>query len=84
MKLIDPKETSNRELFAQMLGAIGPRPIAFASTVNKAGEVNLSPFSFFNAFSSNPPILVFSPARSGRDGTLKHLGKHLRSARGRH
>ncbi|MGB0526042.1 MAG: flavin reductase family protein [Flammeovirgaceae bacterium] len=77
MKIIDPKETSNRELFGHMLGAIGPRPIAFASTVNKAGEVNLSPFSFFNAFSSNPPILVFSPSRSGRDGTLKNTLENI-------
>lgn len=72
MKIIDPKESSNRELFGYMLGAIGPRPIAFASTVDKNGNVNLSPFSFFNAFSSNPPILVFSPSRSGRDGSLKN------------
>ncbi|WP_407635421.1 flavin reductase family protein [Nafulsella turpanensis] len=55
-----------------MLGAIAPRPIAFASTVDKAGNVNLSPFSFFNAFGSNPPILIFSPARRVRDNTIKH------------
>ena len=77
MITIDPKETSNRELFGHMLGAIGPRPIAFASTVDKSGKVNLSPFSFFNAFSSNPPILVFSPARSGRDGTLKNTLENI-------
>lgn len=52
--------------------AIGPRPICFASTINKAGEVNLSPFSFFNMFSANPPILVFSPSRRVRDNTNKH------------
>lgn len=52
--------------------AIAPRPIAFASTVNVHGEVNLSPFSFFNLFSSNPPIVVFSPSRRGRDNTTKH------------
>jgi flavin reductase (DIM6/NTAB) family NADH-FMN oxidoreductase RutF len=52
--------------------AIGPRPICFASTINKAGEVNLSPFSFFNMFSANPPILVFSPSRRVRDNTSKH------------
>ena len=52
--------------------AVGPRPIAFASTIDKAGEVNLSPFSFFNVFSANPPILVFSPARRVRDNTSKH------------
>lgn len=52
--------------------AVAPRPIAFASTVNAQGEVNLSPFSFFNLFSSNPPILVFSPSRRVRDNTTKH------------
>lgn len=52
--------------------AIAPRPICFASTVDKQGNVNLSPFSFFNLFSSNPPIVVFSPARRGRDNTTKH------------
>lgn len=77
MITIDPKETSNRELFGYMLGAIGPRPIAFASTVDKSGKVNLSPFSFFNAFSSNPPILVFSPSRSGRDGSLKNTLENI-------
>lgn len=55
-----------------MLGAVAPRPIAFASTVDKDGNVNLSPFSFFNAFSANPPILIFSPARRVRDNTTKH------------
>jgi flavin reductase (DIM6/NTAB) family NADH-FMN oxidoreductase RutF len=52
--------------------AIAPRPICFASTIDKAGQVNLSPFSFFNLFSSNPPIVVFSPARRVRDNTPKH------------
>lgn len=52
--------------------AVGPRPIAFASTVNAGGEVNLSPFSFFNVFSANPPVLIFSPARRVRDNTTKH------------
>lgn len=52
--------------------AIAPRPICFASTIDKAGNVNLSPFSFFNLFSSNPPIVVFSPARRVRDNTTKH------------
>ena len=51
---------------------IAPRPICFASTIDKAGHVNLSPFSFFNLFSSNPPIVVFSPARRVRDNTTKH------------
>ncbi|HEY0039568.1 MAG TPA: flavin reductase family protein [Flavisolibacter sp.] len=51
---------------------VAPRPVCFASTINKEGEVNLSPFSFFNMFSSNPPIVVFSPARRVRDNTTKH------------
>jgi hypothetical protein len=55
-----------------LTGAIGPRPIAFASTINADGVPNLSPFSFFNVFSSNPPVLVFSPARRVRDNTTKH------------
>jgi flavin reductase (DIM6/NTAB) family NADH-FMN oxidoreductase RutF len=52
--------------------AIAPRPICFASTSDAAGNVNLSPFSFFNLFSSNPPIVIFSPSRRGRDNTTKH------------
>src|SRR3954468_21411985 len=52
--------------------AIAPRPICFASTIDKAGNVNLSPFSFFNMFSSQPPIVIFSPARRVRDNTTKH------------
>jgi len=52
--------------------AIAPRPICFASTIDKAGNVNLSPFSFFNLFSSNPPVVIFSPARRVRDNTTKH------------
>ncbi len=57
--------------------AIAPRPICFASTVDAAGQVNLSPFSFFNLFSSNPPIVVFSPARRGRDNTTKHTYENV-------
>ena len=52
--------------------AIGPRPICFASTMDKEGNINLSPFSFFNIFSINPPIVIFSPSRRGRDNTTKH------------
>ena len=52
--------------------AIAPRPICFASTIDKAGNINLSPFSFFNLFSSNPPVVIFSPARRVRDNTTKH------------
>ena len=69
---VDPKEIATGKLHGLMLGTIAPRPIALASTVDKEGNVNLSPFSFFNVFSSNPPILVFSPARRVRDNTTKH------------
>ena len=69
---IDPKEVSTAKFHGYMLGAVAPRPIAFASTINKNGNVNLSPFSFFNCFSANPPILIFSPARRVRDNTTKH------------
>jgi flavin reductase (DIM6/NTAB) family NADH-FMN oxidoreductase RutF len=72
MKIIDPKEVSTAEFHSYMLGAIAPRPIAFASTVDKQGNVNLSPFSFFNAFGSNPPVVIFSPARRVRDNSTKH------------
>lgn len=72
MKTIRPKEVSVAEFHSYLLGVVAPRPIAFASTVDKEGHVNLSPFSFFNAFGSNPPILIFSPARRVRDNTIKH------------
>lgn len=72
MLTIDPKEVSTGKCHQYLLGAVGPRPIAFASTMDKNGRPNLSPFSFFNVFSANPPILVFSPARRGRDNTVKH------------
>lgn len=72
MLTIDPKEESTGKNHQYLLGAVGPRPIAFASTVDENGRPNLSPFSFFNVFSANPPILVFSPARRGRDNTVKH------------
>jgi flavin reductase (DIM6/NTAB) family NADH-FMN oxidoreductase RutF len=69
---IDPSAITTKELHGILLTAVAPRPIAFASTVNLKGEVNLSPFSFFNVFSANPPILVFSPARRVKDNTTKH------------
>lgn len=72
MKTIIPSEVSPVVLQGFLQSAIGPRPIAFASTLNKEGVPNLSPFSFFNVFSANPPILVFSPARRVRDNTVKH------------
>jgi len=72
MMTLNPKDIPISALHAYMLHSIAPRPVAFVSTVDKNGNVNLSPFSFFNAFSSNPPIVVFSPARSGRTNTTKH------------
>jgi len=72
MLRIVPGELPIPELHGHLVGAIGPRPICFASTVDAEGRPNLSPFSFFNVFGSNPPIMVFSPARRGRDNTVKH------------
>ncbi len=69
---LDPKQLSIPERHHYLLGGVGPRPIAFASTIDKDGRPNLAPFSFFNVFSSNPPIMVFSPARSGRTGETKN------------
>ncbi|MEO0902159.1 MAG: flavin reductase family protein [Bacteroidota bacterium] len=71
-KTIDPSTISQQDLHGILLTAVAPRPICFASTIDALGNVNLSPFSYFNVFSSNPPILIFSPARSGRDNTYKH------------
>ena len=71
MLSLDPKELPIPKLHQYLLGAIGPRPIAFASTIDENGNPNLAPFSFFNVFSANPPILIFSPARSGRTNTTK-------------
>ncbi len=70
--MLDFKDLSTLEKQQWLNNAIAPRPICFASTIDKAGNVNLSPFSFFNVFSSNPPIVIFSPARRGRDNTTKH------------
>ena len=72
MKTINPKDLATPELQNLLQGAVSPRPIAFVSSISGAGEVNLSPFSFFNLFSANPPILVFSPSRRVRDNTSKH------------
>lgn len=77
IKTIDPNDRSLGEVHSLLLGSVAPRPIAFASTVDKNGEVNLSPFSYFNCFSANPPILVFSPARRGRDNTTKHTYENV-------
>ncbi len=72
MLTLDPNELSPMKLQGYLQSAVGPRPIAFASTMDKNGKPNLSPFSFFNIFSSNPPILIFSPARRVRDNSIKH------------
>ncbi|MDO9274689.1 MAG: flavin reductase family protein, partial [Lutibacter sp.] len=72
MLSIDPKDISTVKLQEYLLSAIAPRPIAFASTLDALGNSNLSPFSFFNVFSANPPILIFSPARRVRGNTTKH------------
>jgi flavin reductase (DIM6/NTAB) family NADH-FMN oxidoreductase RutF len=69
---ICPEETSLGTLHSYMVAAVGPRPIAFVSTVDKENRPNLAPFSYFNAFGSNPATLVFSPARRGKDNTTKH------------
>ncbi|WP_414000041.1 flavin reductase family protein [Flavobacterium sp. W1B] len=69
---IDPKSIATAKLQGYLQGSVGPRPIAFASTVDEKGNPNLSPFSFFNVFSANPPILVFSPSRRVRDNSIKH------------
>ena len=72
MLSFEPKEISVGKLHSYLLSAVAPRPIAFASTIDADGNPNLSPFSFFNVFSANPPIMVFSPARRVRDNTTKH------------
>ena len=71
-KTIRPEETSLGAFHSYMLAAIGPRPIAFVSTIDAEGRPNLAPFSFFNAFGTNPATLIFSPARRGKDNTTKH------------
>lgn len=77
MRTLDPTELSISELQGYLQHAIAPRPICFASTVDPDGQVNLSPFSFFNLFSTNPPICIFSPARRVRDNTTKHTLENI-------
>lgn len=81
MLTVNPKEIPVPKLHHYLLGAVGPRPIAFASTVDKNGVRNLSPFSFFNVFSANPPIMVFSPARSGRTGETKNTFDNVKETK---
>ena len=72
MITLDPKSIETAKLQGYLQSSIGPRPIAFASTIDAEGNANVSPFSFFNVFSANPPILIFSPARRVRDNSIKH------------
>ena len=69
---INPKDLSTKDLHGYLLSSVGPRPIALVSTIDNEGRPNLSPFSFFNVFSANPPIAIFSPARRVRNNTTKH------------
>ena len=78
---IHPKDIPIQKLHGYLLGAVGPRPIAFASTIDDKGRPNLSPFSFFNVFSANPPILIFSPARRVRDNTTKHTLENVQKVK---
>ena len=72
VKSLDPVQLDTKEVHKILLSSVAPRPIALASTIDSKGNVNLSPFSYFNVFSSNPPILIFSPSRRVRDNTTKH------------
>ncbi len=81
MTTITVGDVPTAKLHGYLLGAIGPRPIAFASTVDVEGRPNLSPFSFFNVFSANPPILIFSPARRVRNNTVKHTLENVKTVK---
>lgn len=76
---VSPNELKTAQVHAYLLGAVAPRPIALASTVDADGKPNLSPFSFFNVFSAKPPILIFSPARRVRDNSEKHTLKNIKA-----
>lgn len=78
---IDTSKATTQQIQSMLLGAIAPRPIAFVATIDADGNHNLSPFSFFNAFSANPPILIFSPARRGRDGSTKHTYENVKEVK---
>ena len=75
--IIDLQQLNPMQKQQWLQHAVAPRPVCFASTIDKEGNVNLSPFSFFNMFSSNPPIVVFSPARRVRDNTTKHTFENV-------
>jgi flavin reductase (DIM6/NTAB) family NADH-FMN oxidoreductase RutF len=70
--ILNLQDLSTQEKQYYLQHVVAPRPICFASTISKEGKVNLSPFSFFNLFSSNPPVVIFSPSRRVRDNTTKH------------
>ncbi len=78
MKSFNPKEETIQKTHQLLLGGIGPRPIAFVSTIDENGVNNLAPFSFFNAFSANPPIVIFSPARSGKTSETKDTHENVK------
>jgi flavin reductase (DIM6/NTAB) family NADH-FMN oxidoreductase RutF len=78
MLTINTSDISPLELQGYLQSAIAPRPICLASTIDKVGQVNLSPFSYFNLFSMNPPICIFSPSRRVRDNTTKHTLENLK------
>ncbi|MBU0982532.1 MAG: flavin reductase family protein [candidate division Zixibacteria bacterium] len=78
---IEPKDLTTQQVFGYLLGGIAPRPIALVSTVAADGTVNLSPFSFFNTFGANPPIVAFSPSRRVRDNTTKDTYGNLLATR---
>ena len=77
----NPQDLTTGVLHSYLLSAVAPRPIAFASTIDANGNPNLSPFSFFNVFSANPPILIFSPARRVRDNTIKHTLENVEATK---
>lgn len=79
--IITPGEISTQQLHAYLLGSVAPRPICFASTIDKDGNPNLSPFSFFNVFGSKPPIAIFSPARRVRDNTTKDTLENIKQTK---
>ena len=76
--ILDLKDLKTAEKQYYLQHVVAPRPVCFASTIDKAGNINLSPFSFFNLFSSNPPVVIFSPARRVRDNSIKHTLENVR------
>lgn len=81
MTSFEPKDLAVGKLHGYLLSAVAPRPIAFASTIDAKGNPNLSPFSFFNVFSANPPIMIFSPARRVRNNTTKHTLENIENVK---